>query len=95
MLRQDQNKVTEVGQKTITNEIIQIIASVLALEKSQITLDSSIQNTFNWDSLNHLRILTAIEAKYGCMLKIEEISTVESVRDWVEIIQRYQRGSFK
>ncbi len=87
----DYHKVSEVCENMIADEIIHIVSLVLKLEQNQVTLDSSIHNTLNWDSLNHLRILTAIEEKYGYTLKIEEISNVESVRDWIEVIKRYQQ----
>ena len=42
-----------------------------------------------WDSLNHLRILNVLETEFNCTMKLEEISEVRSVKDWIDLISKY------
>ena len=51
----------------------------------------SIYNTLEWDSLAHLQILAALEGHFNCELDLDEISEVQSVQDWVEVVDRYTR----
>ena len=51
----------------------------------------SIHNTLEWDSLAHLQILAALENHFNCELDLDEISEVQSVQDWIEVIDRYTR----
>ena len=69
---------------TIENKIINIVSQTLSV--SNISLGSNMENTLEWDSLNHLRILSAIESEFDCTFKLEEISEVRGVKDWINLI---------
>jgi acyl carrier protein len=64
-----------------------VIASVLGLP--EVRPLSSIQNTLEWDSLSHLQILEALESHVGCTMDLMEIAEVESVQDWVDLVDKY------
>ena len=77
----------DVANETIEETVIKLISQTL--DVSEITLESSIQNTMEWDSLNHLRILNVLETEFNCTMKLEEISEVRSVKDWIDLISKY------
>ena len=58
-----------------------LIADILERPLEAVPLDTSIGNFPAWDSLVHVRILLAIEARTGRMLDSELISSVKSVED--------------
>jgi len=40
----------------------------------------------NWDSLNHLQLVSEIEAVFGINLEMEEIAGIEKLADFVPLI---------
>ena len=76
----------------LEKEVVQVISEILGVPA---TLQTSINNTMEWDSLRHLRILVALERHYQCTLPLEEISEVLSVADWINLISKFKReGSY-
>jgi acyl carrier protein len=41
-----------------------------------------------WDSLNHLRIVMAVEEEFGVRLEPEDVVTVGSLSDLVRLVER-------
>lgn len=63
-----------------------LIAEMLDLPQSEITLETSRADTATWDSLNHLQLITAIESEFGATLTMEEIADVKTVDDLHRIV---------
>ena len=63
-----------------------LIAQVLGVPT--VRPDMSIYNTLEWDSLAHLQILSTLENHFNCELDLDEVSEVQSVSDWIEVIER-------
>jgi acyl carrier protein len=70
--------------------VSEVIAEVLGV--TEVTPSSSIQNMIEWDSLSHLQILDALELHFGCVMDLMEIAEVESVQDWVDLVDKYPQG---
>lgn len=70
---------------SIEELVIDIVSKVL--EDEMVDINTSINNSPNWDSINHLKILVSIEGHFECQLSLEEIGRVNSVRDWVAVIE--------
>ena len=70
---------------SIEDKIIGIVKHVL--EDEQVSLDTSIHNSQAWDSLNHLKILVEIEQEFSCHLPIEEIGNINSIKDWILLVE--------
>jgi acyl carrier protein len=78
---------------TVTDiDVIAIIAGVLKMEVSQLTLDSSMFNTPYWDSLAHMSIITAIEAAFGGQFSIDEIASAISVQHLCDLAAKRSRS---
>jgi acyl carrier protein len=60
-------------------EIKQIIAEILEISVNDLNDESSSQNTNNWDSLNHMNIIFAIEEKLDVAFDDEEIMHLTSI----------------
>jgi acyl carrier protein len=73
------------------NERLQtLIADILDLNSSDVGPELSRADTAQWDSLNHLRLVTALEEEFGVQLTMDQIVQIQSARHLEQIIQ--QRG---
>lgn len=61
------------------NKVIEIISSILNVDKSTLTLESSPENLSNWDSLNHMNIIMALEEEFELTLSEEDIIEMLSI----------------
>lgn len=68
-------------------EFLSFIADILEVDKSTLTLETSQDDVETWDSLMQLRLLGEIEAKYGVMIPMEQISTIRKLDDFYQYIK--------
>ena len=68
-------------------EFLSFIADILEVDKSTLTLETSQDDVETWDSLMQLRLLGEIEAKYGVMIPMEQISTIKKRNDFYQYIK--------
>ena len=78
-----------------TFEQVQNIASdIFGIPADKITAQSSPETIENWDSMQHLNLVLAIEEKFGVRLEpedIEEMKTIGAVAALVEKLQSAAR----
>lgn len=73
------------------NELLETIAD--ALDLSSITEDAKAGDPEAWDSLGHLRIILAVESKYGVQFKTEIIPTLDSATSLWDAINGHTQES--
>lgn len=71
------------------DKIKQIISQVLNLPINQIGDDASTQNIHNWDSLNHMNIIFAVEEQLGITFDDDEIMTLTSLDKIVNSVLKH------
>ena len=59
----------------------------MEVDKNTLTLETSQDDVETWDSLMQLRLLGEIEAKYGVMIPMEQISTIKKLNDFYQYIK--------
>lgn len=64
----------------------ELVAAVLDVDPSQVSIDSSRENTELWDSLAQLSILSAVEETYGVTLSTDQMMHADSVRAIRELL---------
>ena len=70
-------------------KIINVVREILEAESGEITSLSSSENTENWDSLNHLSILIALDKLLdGQAGKIPELATATSIKEIVTLLSK-------
>lgn len=69
------------------DELKKIVASVLAIRLDKISGSLS-RNDEEWDSFNHLMLVSEIEKKLGIRFTINEIKSIKSYRDLSEIVSK-------
>ena len=74
----------------MTDSILdRLVQDILGLDSAALPADISRNSVENWDSLNHLRLVTAIESEYGIELTMDEVVSIESVKDIHKLIERH------
>ena len=76
------------AKKIVEKNILNIIQDALNLKDKRITLQSSVHNVAEWDSLGHLSILSALDKFFkGKVGKIREIAPADSVKKIIRILK--------
>ena len=63
-----------------------LIAEILDMRPADIAADMARESTTQWDSLSHLRLMTALEDEFGVSLTMDEIAAVRTPRQLQTII---------
>ena len=63
-----------------------LIAEILDMRPADIAADMARESTTQWDSLSHLRLMTALEDEFGVSLTMDEIAAVHTPRQLQTII---------
>lgn len=63
-----------------------LIAEVLEISPGDVVPDLERADTEQWDSLNHLRLIAALEEEFGVRLTMDQIAAVHTVRELQQFI---------
>ncbi|MCG8695102.1 MAG: acyl carrier protein [Minwuiales bacterium] len=61
------------------DKLNEILIDLFELEPGQIADTLTAEEVELWDSLNHLKLVTAVEEAFGVQLSMEEIEAIDSV----------------
>jgi acyl carrier protein len=68
---------------------VQAIASdIFGVPAGKITADSSPETIENWDSMQHLNLVLALEEKFGLQLDPEDIEQMKSVGAVAALVEK-------
>lgn len=68
------------------NKVIDVVKAVL--ETENVDLNTSQENTENWDSMKQLSIIFELESVFDLSFEPEEIANMKSVKLIIETIQK-------
>ena len=69
-------------------KLLEMVAEALEVEVAQISLDSSTENTEEWDSLGHITILSSLDEETdGKSADIPDLTQAASVNELFEILK--------
>jgi acyl carrier protein len=68
------------------NDLKQVLLDVL--EVDSITEDDSSRTISTWDSVRHLRLIMALEERFGVTLEADDIPSLNSVRAILAVLNR-------
>ena len=77
---------------SVVDTVLTIASDVLGVPASQVTLDASPQSVANWDSVQHLNLVLAVEQAFDLTFEPEELDRMKSLRDVVALVQE-KRGN--
>ena len=67
-------------------KIEEILSSILDDERLKLAKDSTADDFEEWDSLNHVKLMVAIEAEYSIRFETNEITAPDNVGELVDLI---------
>lgn len=67
--------------------IMEIVAATCDVDKSLVTLESTVGDFPAWDSIGHMTILSACEEEFGINFEPEEMMEIEDVNDIVKAVE--------
>ncbi|HJP17143.1 MAG: hypothetical protein CMD96_06955 [Gammaproteobacteria bacterium] len=70
----------------MTEKIIDLFSSVLDVKKEKITVETSMDDLPEWDSLAHISLVSAIEEEFKVSMSMDEITSMLSIKSAIEII---------
>jgi acyl carrier protein len=76
------------SQKNIDNEVKKIFVVLFKLKKNNIKLSTNFKNTKKWDSLNHIKLIMAIESKFQISIDPDEALRLLSFKDIIKFIRK-------
>lgn len=71
----------------IKDKVFEIIANVLSVNVSEITLDSTVGDFPSWDSLGQLNILQSVQDEFEIEFEPEEMMDIEDVNDIIKAVE--------
>ena len=75
----------------VAGSVRKIVAETLNLGMSAIDIDTTAEDIDSWDSMEHLRIVLAIEAEFDVQFQPDELGAHGSVRSLVEFVSSHSR----
>jgi len=67
-------------------QLKKIVAKVLNVDESKVDDDLTMDNAEQWDSFNHLLIISEIEKEMGVKFSIQEVEKIKSFKDLKEVV---------
>jgi acyl carrier protein len=77
--------------RSVQEEVLEIVATVIEKDKSEIPLDAHLIQDVGADSMMALEILAALEKKYHIVIpeeKLKEMTTVHKIIQMVETAEK-------
>ncbi|HEV8657051.1 MAG TPA: acyl carrier protein [Thermoanaerobaculia bacterium] len=70
----------------LLEEVRTLAADVLGVPRSQVQGDSTPEHIENWDSIQHVSLMIAIEEQFGVEFNPDEIGHMESIGKIAELL---------
>ncbi|MFZ1919704.1 MAG: acyl carrier protein [Terriglobales bacterium] len=71
----------------VFDQIRSMASDLFGVPAERITATSSPETLENWDSVQHLNLVLALEEKFGLQLSPEEVEQMKSIGDTAKIIE--------
>jgi acyl carrier protein len=71
----------------VFDQIRSMASDLFGVPAERITATSSPETLENWDSVQHLNLVLALEEKFGLQLSPEEVEQMKSIGDTAKLIE--------
>ncbi len=75
-------------KKLLNENIKDILSKILRLRIQEIKDNTGVVNTPNWDSINQIEIIVALEKKYKIKFSQSEISKLDNYSNILKILKK-------
>jgi acyl carrier protein len=91
------NDGSETGRKELTasafEQVRNVASDIFGIPADRITAESSPETIENWDSMQHLNLVLAIEEKFGVQLEPEEIEQMKNIGAVAALVEKLQSAA--
>lgn len=70
----------------INERLNEVFRDVFDDESINVTRDTTADDIDDWDSLEHIRLVTAVEREFGVKFTMREVSAMKNVGEMIDII---------
>jgi acyl carrier protein len=74
-------------EQKIYNRLEEVFTDVFDLDDVDLDDDTTADDIDEWDSLEHINLIEAVEKEFGMKFKMGEVSTMKNVGEMVKIIK--------
>lgn len=72
------------------DQVRNIASDIFGVAANKITADSSPETIENWDSMQHLNLVLAVEEKFGIQLAPEDIEQMKNIGAVAALVEKLQ-----
>jgi acyl carrier protein len=74
-------------------QVRDIASDIFGIKADKITAHSSPQTIENWDSMQHLNLVLAIEEKFGVQFEPEDIEEMKNIGAVTAVVEKLQSAA--
>lgn len=67
-----------------------LVAETFGIDERIVVPEMSAESVDEWDSMNHLRLITAVEHHFQIHLSMEEVLSLTNLGDLARVVARHQ-----
>jgi acyl carrier protein len=75
---------------SLQQEVIDIVAEQLGIDKNEVTLEKSFIEDLNADSLDLTELIMTLESRFGCEISEEDANQLRTVNDAVAFVTQWR-----
>ena len=68
-------------------KLAELVAEIFFLDEDEVKVELTPDDIALWDSLNHLRLITAVEAEFGVKFSMNEIQAIDSISKLNQLVE--------
>ena len=74
-------------------QVRNVASDIFGIPANQVTAESSPETIDNWDSMQHLNLVLAIEEKFGVQLDPEDIEEMKNIGAVAALVEKLQSAA--
>ena len=78
---------------SVFEQVRNVASDIFGIPADQITTESSPETIENWDSMQHLNLVLAVEEKFGVQLDPEDIEQMKNIGAVAKLVEKLQSAT--
>ena len=74
------------AQQNINERLNEVFRNIFDDDDIEVNRDTTADDIEDWDSLEHIRLIGAVEREFGVKFTMKEVSTMKNVGEMMDII---------
>jgi acyl carrier protein len=75
-----------VNKQDTLSKLQEIVQDITGDDETKLTLNTVAEDVDNWDSINHIKIILAVESEFDVSFEADEVGSIKGVRSLVDLI---------